>query len=97
MSDDRWKDTYDQWKLASPYDDMGDEAEEEKMLVDTKCVELARHFLSDFATAGDADVRELSERIQATVEEFCTVAFNVPPSEPDDEPVKPMPDEEPLF
>lgn len=49
-----------------------------KIGVDEKCVELARHFLADFALADEADVRELSERIQVTVEEFCEVAFNMP-------------------
>jgi hypothetical protein len=51
-----------------------------EMLVDTRRVDLARHFLSDFATADEADPRELSERIQATVESFCDVAFNIPAS-----------------
>jgi len=57
---------------------MKDEAMAKQMLVDVKSVELARHFLSDFALANENDVRELSQRIQATVEDFCATAFNVP-------------------
>lgn len=54
-----------------------------KMLVDEKCRELAYHFLQSFATADQYDAQELAERIQATVEEFCDVAFNVPAPPPD--------------
>lgn len=28
MIDDRWRDTYDAWKLTSPYDDVEDEPDE---------------------------------------------------------------------
>ena len=51
-----------------------------KILVDEKSIELAYHFLSEFALATQYDVRELSERIQETVEEFITAEFNVPKS-----------------
>lgn len=46
--------------------------------VDSKCIELARHFLSDLATADESDVAELSRRIQDAVEDFCNVTFNIP-------------------
>ena len=46
--------------------------------VDVKCIDLARHFLSDLATSDDADVDELAQRIQSTVEDFINVAFDIP-------------------
>lgn len=54
--------------------------------VDEKCIDLARHFLSDIALSDDADVDELAQRIQATAETFCDVTFNIPaaPADPRD-------------
>ena len=61
-----------------------DEAVSKIIGVDVKCIDLAKHFLGDLALSDDADVDELSQRIQATVDEFCTMAFNIPaaPEEP---------------
>jgi TPP-dependent pyruvate/acetoin dehydrogenase alpha subunit len=55
-----------------------DEAVSKIISIDVKCIDLARHFLSNLALAHDADVDELAQRIQATVEEFIDVAFNIP-------------------
>lgn len=51
-----------------------DEAVSKILGVDVGCMALARHFLSDLADAHDGDVDELAQRIQATVDEFCTRA-----------------------
>jgi hypothetical protein len=40
-------------------------------LVDEKCVELARHFLSDIEHATAADQKKLAEAIQAACEDAC--------------------------
>jgi hypothetical protein len=41
-------------------------------LVDEKCVELAKHFLSDIEHATAADQKELAEAIQAACEDACS-------------------------
>jgi len=70
---------YDNEKLSRAQTQRRKDETVSKILgVDVKCIALARHFLSDLALSDDADVDELAQRIQATVEEFCTVAFNIP-------------------
>lgn len=58
-------------------DDQEDQVNK-KILVDEKCLELAYHFLQDFALATHYDAQELAERIQATVDGFLTVEFAIP-------------------
>lgn len=44
-----------------------------KPLVDEKCLELAKHFLSDIHDATSEDAWSLAYEIQRTCEDFCQV------------------------
>jgi hypothetical protein len=41
------------------------------MIVDPKCIELARAFLSEIEGSSDADRDELAQEIQCLVDDYC--------------------------
>jgi len=45
---------------------------DKRMLVDSACVDIAKHFLADVPDATDEDRTELAEAVQKVCEEFCT-------------------------
>lgn len=47
---------------------------DKRKLVDTKCVELAEHFLADVPDATKADIQELAEQFQAAADSFVIAA-----------------------